>query len=79
MFRIEVTDTFGGESNYAWVKRGTTKATSRRGLIKALKDLAGWTDWCRVRVHHWDGDHMELRPTVSSGVCQVAFATWSDS
>lgn len=75
-YNIEVTDTFGGESNYAWVKRGTTKATTRRGLIRAIKAVAGWDGWCRVRVVHHDGDSMELRPTQSSGVCQVAFAQW---
>jgi hypothetical protein len=78
MFKIEVTDTFGGEANYCWVKRGTTKATSRRGLIKAIKDVAGWTDWCRVRVVYNDGDSIEVRPTATSDVCQVAFAHWVD-
>ena len=77
-YKLEVTDTFGGEANYCWVKRGTTKATTRRGLIYAIKALAGWDDWCRVVVHHYDGDSMELRPTQSSGVCQVAFAHWED-
>lgn len=33
MYEIEVTDTFGGEANYCWVKRGTTKCRSRRGQI----------------------------------------------
>ena len=41
MYEIEVTDTFGGEANYCWVKRGTTKCRSRRGLIAAAKKLAG--------------------------------------
>lgn len=77
MHDIEVTDTFGGEANYCWVKRGTAKAKSRRGLIKAAKDLAGWTGWCRVRVEDW-GDTMVVRPTASSGVCQIAFVTWRD-
>ena len=77
-FNLEVTDTFGGEPNYCWVKRGTTKATSRRGVIGAVKRLAGWDGWCRVRVHQWDNEHMELRPTISSGVNQVAFATWTE-
>jgi hypothetical protein len=48
-FNLEVTDTFGGEPNYCWVKRGPTKATSRRGVIRALKKLAGWDGWCRVK------------------------------
>ena len=78
-FNLEVTDTFGGEPNYCWVKRGTTKATSRRGVIGAVKRLAGWDGWCRVKVVHNDGDHMEIRPTISSGVCQVAFAYWEDA
>ena len=77
-YTIEATDTFGGEANYAWVKRGTTKATSRRGLIRAAKALAGWDGWCRVVVHHYDGDSMEIRPTQSSGVLQVAFVHWED-
>jgi hypothetical protein len=69
---IEVTDTFGGEANYVWVKRGTTRRTSRRGLIQAAKDLAGWTGWCRVHVEDY-GDSLTLRPTASSGVNQIAF------
>jgi len=77
-FKLEVTDTFGGEANYCWVKRGTTGATTRRGVIRALKQLAGWDGWCRVVVHQWDNTFMELRPTASSGVCQVAFATWEE-
>lgn len=77
-FHIEVTDTFGGEANYCWVKRGKTTATSRRGIISAVKDVAGWHDWCRVKVVYNDGDHMEIRPVSTSGVNQVAFVTWSD-
>lgn len=70
--RIEVTDTFGGDANYCWVKRGTTRATSRRGIISAVKRVAGWR--CRVRVEEW-GDTIVVRPTQSSGVCQIAFVT----
>lgn len=77
MHNIEVTDTFGGEANYCWVKRGTTKAVSRRGLIQAAKKLAGWDGWCRVNVSSL-GDGLEIRPTQSSGVCQVAFVTWAE-
>lgn len=76
MFELEVTDTFGGEANYCWVKRGKTKATSRRGIISAVKKLAGWDGWCRVRVEEY-GDMFIVRPTASSGVNQITFATWS--
>lgn len=72
---IEVTDTFGGEPNFAWVKRGTTKAQSRRGIVRAVNKLAGWTGWCRVHVEDC-GDMMIVRPTASSGVCQIAFVTF---
>jgi hypothetical protein len=78
-FRLEVTDTFGGEANYCWVKRGTTKATSRRGILNAVKRLAGWDGWCRIKVVYNDGEHMEIRPTASSGVNQVAFAYWESA
>lgn len=74
---IEVTDTFGGEANYCWVRRGTTKAHSRRGVVRAVKDLAGWTGWLRVRVED-HGDMMIVRPTASSGVCEIAFVTFED-
>lgn len=74
-FEIEVTDTFGGEANYCWVKRGKTNAKSRRGRIEAAKDLAGWRGWCRVKVEDM-GDTMTIRPTDSSGVNQIAFVTW---
>jgi hypothetical protein len=77
-YNIEVTDTFGGEANYCWVKRGTTTARSRRGKIEAAKRLAGWTGWCRVKASDY-GDVMEIRPTESSGVCQIAFVTFDYS
>jgi len=41
MYRIEITDTFAGEANYCWVKRGATRAKTRRGIIRAVKRLAG--------------------------------------
>jgi hypothetical protein len=77
-FNIEVTDTFGGEPNYCWVKRGKTRAASRRGKIAAAKRLAGWEGWCRVKVEDC-GDQLTIRPTDTSGVCQIAFVTWSDA
>lgn len=47
-YNIEITDTFGGEANYCWVRRYTVKASSIRGAIMALarKHGKGWTlDW----------------------------------
>jgi hypothetical protein len=76
-YHIEVTDTFGGEANYCWVKRGTTQAIYRRPLVKAVKDLAGWTGWCRVNIETFQ-DGLIVRPSKSSGVCEIAFVTWVD-
>jgi len=78
MYRIEVTDTFAGEANYCWVKRGTTKAKTRRGIIRAVKRAAGWEGWCRVRLDSWCGDTIVIRPTDSSGILQIAFVIWED-
>ena len=77
-YQIEVTDTFAGEANYCWVKRGTTNAETRRGKIEAAKRVAGWDGWCRVKVMADCGDFLEIRPVDTSGVCQVAFVTWTD-
>ncbi len=40
-FAYEITDTFGGEANYCWVKRGTVRARSMRGAIRAIKAREG--------------------------------------
>jgi hypothetical protein len=73
--RIEITDTFGGEANYSWVVRGTSKATTRRGILKAVKQLAGWPG--RVKVDYNYGDDMRISP--AKGICQTAFVYWDDN
>jgi hypothetical protein len=40
-YNLEMTDTFGGEANYAWVRRYTIKARSFRGAISALSRKLG--------------------------------------
>lgn len=38
-YQVEITDTFGGEANYSWVRRYKVKAKSRRSaLIKISKE-----------------------------------------
>lgn len=74
-YRYECTDTFGGEANYCWVKRGVVsfkKPVSRETLIRAIKRAIGWDGWCKVHIDNL-GDSYTLRPTESSGVCQVCF------
>jgi hypothetical protein len=72
-WQCEMTDTFGGEANYGWVKRGTTLVpsdASRRSVVLAVKRELGLTG---TRCHtHDHGDMIEMRPI---GSCTVAFAT----
>jgi hypothetical protein len=63
------------DTNYCWVKRGTTKA-SRRGT--STPQALGFWDVLGVASEVVYNEHMELRPTISSGVNQVAFATWTE-
>ena len=71
-FEIEVTDTFGGEANYTWVRRAAVDLPARvtnRAIIKAVRQVAGWPVTVRVTVSPM-GDSWEVRPT---GLNQIAF------
>jgi len=61
--RWEVTDTFGGESNYSWVQRGAT-----RTLAQAKKAVRQFIPRARVTCDY--GDQLELR---HSRICRVGF------
>ena len=74
MYDIEVTDTFGGEANYCWVRRGTTKGRTKRQLFRDVRSLAGWPISVRVDTHQ-HGECLVFRPR---GLCQVAFVTTQD-
>ena len=39
---VEMTDTYGGESNYSWVKRFLVKAVSMRGAISKVTRETGY-------------------------------------
>lgn len=70
----EHTDTFAGEANYSWVRRGTffTKENAtQRQIVRAAKKELGLTG---VRCKTFDnGDYFELRPI---GSCTVAFVNF---
>jgi hypothetical protein len=71
MIRFELTDTFGGEANYAWARRGEYKGNngeSKLSLVRAAKKFAGFTG-LKCRVDHY-GDMIAIYP---SGLCQVCF------
>ena len=69
----EVTDTFGGEANYAWVKRGviTCKPGEDYSNLAAVRRVKKAIEWngnrCKVED---DSDTITLRPV---GECQICF------
>jgi|688.fasta_scaffold00444_87 hypothetical protein len=69
--KVEVTDTFGGDANYAWVRRyeAETKTNTRLAKIRAAKAVAGWAGIpCDVQYGH---DTIVLHP--KNGDCVVMF------
>lgn len=72
--QVEITDTFGHEANYSWVKRHNFEfidTLSHYALVRRVKRFIGWTGKRCVTVDY--GDMIELRP---QGECQVAFITF---
>lgn len=71
LYTIEITDTFGGEANYSWVRRYQTEASSFRGAINKLARHygSGWKldfnggDICRYNM---------------SGACVCCFIQFAD-
>jgi hypothetical protein len=76
MYHIEVTDTFGGEANYCWVRRSTTNATTRRGIVRAIKAEMGLTGE-RVTIRDYDDGYI-VTPTGRNAPCIIGFADWRD-
>lgn len=71
-YTAELTDTFGGEANYSWVRRATIPATeSRRALMRRAKAALGLSG-VRGRVYDY-GEMIEFRPYRS---CTVLFITF---
>ena len=68
----EYTDTFSGEANYSWVRRGELGAANERGAIRDAKRAAGLSG---VRCRKLDmGDTIALYPV---GSCTVLFLTFN--
>ena len=71
LWNVELTDTFGGEANYSWVRRDQLElpetATDRQ-VVTAAKAALGLTGTRCRRFDHGEG--FELRPC---GSCTVAF------
>jgi len=70
-FKIEITDTFGGEANYCWVRRYEYKAKSIRGAIQKLarEHGAGW----KLNFSTGDIARYDL-----AGACVCAFVEYAE-
>ena len=71
--QMELTDTFGGEANYYWVRRAPLPPCkqTQRGMVRAAKAWAGWQGIpCTIENY---GDMLRINPR---GMCQVLFITW---
>ncbi len=74
---IELTDTFGGESNYSWVKRAEFDADglSDRAIVRRAKALMGLTG-SKVAKRETYGDMLALWGF--DGSCTVMFITFGN-
>ena len=62
--RAELTDTYGGEANYSWVRRRTLEMpdnASNLAIVRRAKRALGISG-VRCRVDHYNGDTWEIRP-----------------
>jgi hypothetical protein len=76
-WNIEVTDTFGGEANYSWVRRYTVElpeGSPRAAIKRAAKRVAGMTGERGA----WDdyGDRYTFHPR---GACVVMFVSYREA
>ena len=70
-YNIEITDTFGGDANYCWVKRFTYQAKTMRGAIQKLarEHGGGW------RFEYGDSESARYN---LSGCAICLFINWSE-
>ena len=75
-YQIEITDTFGGEANYSWVRRHSIEAPAEitdLALVRRAKRKADWSG-VRCKVSKY-ADTIEIRPV---GMCCVLFIVPSE-
>ena len=82
VIQYEVTDTFCGEANYSWVKRGTIDTKegeefSDLAAVRRVKKAIGWNGVkCRTETY---GDDITLRPIGVNQVCFITFHTFGNA
>ena len=74
----EVTDLFGGEANYCWVKRGVISNPKKtdRGNITYVKRLLGYTGVKHTTESYGDMIRVDF---TRGGLLHVMFLTWEDA
>lgn len=75
-FDVELTDTFGGEANYSWVRRETIEVpegASQARIMRLAKKAMGINGIAGKTTSY--GDTYEFRPY---GSCQVMFVTFNE-
>jgi len=91
-YEIEVTDTFGGEANYSWVKRETLTMPElthygydgSSNYTKANKAYRRQLVRKAKAIAGWTGwrcnveDYGDMIRIEPRGVCMVAFVEWKD-
>jgi len=74
--KIELTDLFGGEANYSWVKRETLdlpESTKDREIVKAAKAAMDYTGYRTITENYGDMIKLDFTP---SGILHVMFITF---
>ena len=71
-YKVEITDTFCGEANYAWVRSYRVKARSIRGAMAAV--ARQYRGGFRLAWERGDDARYNLR-----GACVCAFVSFDDS
>ena len=80
--QYEITDTFGGEANYSWVKRGKIEGEpsedySDLAAIRRVKKAIGWENVrCRKE---YQGETIALYPYGSCTVCYIDFHSFGSA
>lgn len=60
LYTLKITDTFGGEANYCWVRRAVIRAKSERGAVLKAGRFYGY---------HWRADYDGRYNAKGAAVC----------
>ena len=74
-YYVEMTDTFGGEPNYCWVRRTVIQANSARDAMRLARREFGYLAK-HGRITRDYGDEIHWQPYSQ---CRVIMVRWSDS